>query len=402
MHKLAIVTTHPIQYNAPWFKLLAQQPNLQVKVFYTWSQAVTNSKYDPDFGKVISWDIPLLEGYDYEFIKNIAKDPGSHHFKGINNPTLIDKIAAWGPASILVIGWSYNSHLSCMRHFKGKVQVLFRGDSTLLDERPGFRKLVRRLFLTYVYSFIDIAFYVGTNNKQYFLKHGLKERQLRFATHAIDNNRFYNNEYNEKERYWKQELGIPADAFVLLFAGKLEPKKDPFFMVKLANELNDKNVYTIFVGNGILENSLKEQTKQNKRILFLDFQNQQMMPSVYRLADVYILPSQGPGETWGLALNEAMASGRAVMASNKVGGALDLIQPYKNGFIFNSGDVTAATAFLNKIIDNKELVEQMGKQSKQLIQSFSFKNLVNSISGLINESFPDTEKKVLNVTISNN
>ena len=117
--KLAIVTTHPIQYNAPWFKLLAQHPDVDVKVFYTWEQTLQSAKHDPDFGRVIEWDIPLLDGYEYTFVKNIAASPGSSHFKGIDNPTLNDEIKAWGAESVLVFGWAFKSHLACMKYFKG-------------------------------------------------------------------------------------------------------------------------------------------------------------------------------------------------------------------------------------------------------------------------------------------
>ncbi|HEY8661946.1 MAG TPA: glycosyltransferase family 1 protein, partial [Hanamia sp.] len=85
MKRLAIITTHPIQYNAPWFKLLAERKKLKVMVFYTWSQVEKEGKYDPGFGKNVEWDIPLLDGYEYRFINNISNEPGSHHFNGIDN-----------------------------------------------------------------------------------------------------------------------------------------------------------------------------------------------------------------------------------------------------------------------------------------------------------------------------
>jgi hypothetical protein len=81
--RLAIITTHPIQYYAPLFKQLAQE--VQLKVFYSWG-AHSVAKNDPGFGKTIEWDIPLLDGYQYAFENNVAKDPGSHHFRGIINP----------------------------------------------------------------------------------------------------------------------------------------------------------------------------------------------------------------------------------------------------------------------------------------------------------------------------
>ena len=78
--RLAIINTHPIQYYAPVFKLLHQQPNISVKVFYTYGENSAN-KYDPGFNRNINWDIPLLDGYPYEYIKNAAEDAGTHTFR---------------------------------------------------------------------------------------------------------------------------------------------------------------------------------------------------------------------------------------------------------------------------------------------------------------------------------
>ena len=113
--RLAIITTHPIQYNAPLFKLIQERGNIQVKVFYTWGEAVLKNKFDPGFGQHISWDIPLLDGYDYSFEKNISTNPGSHHFKGIDNPDLIGNITAWNADAVLVYGWCFKSHLKAIR-----------------------------------------------------------------------------------------------------------------------------------------------------------------------------------------------------------------------------------------------------------------------------------------------
>ena len=130
MKKLAIVTTHPIQYDDD-VVVVPGRNNVRIKVFYTWGESVLKNKYDPGFGKNVSWDIPILDGYEYSFIKNVAIDPGSHHFKGINNPTLIKDIENWNADAVLVYGWSFKSHLKAMRYFHGRIPVFFRGDSTM-------------------------------------------------------------------------------------------------------------------------------------------------------------------------------------------------------------------------------------------------------------------------------
>lgn len=134
MKKLAIVTTHPIQYYAPWFRLMSQRNVINLKVFYTWSQAKEKVK-DKTFGQDISWDIPLLKGYEFEFIENISTNPGSHHFRGIICPDLIPAIKKYNPDAILIFGWNFVSHLKVMRYFKNKIPIWFRGDSTLLDDK---------------------------------------------------------------------------------------------------------------------------------------------------------------------------------------------------------------------------------------------------------------------------
>jgi hypothetical protein len=197
--KIAIITTHPIQYYAPLFRLLAQ--HIELKVFYTWGKNSVE-KYDPGFGKRVQWDIPLLEGYVYQFLENTSTEPGSHHFKGIKNPTVINELLDYNPGAILVIGWGYSSHLKVMRYFKGKIPIYFRGDSTLLDNghrgiTNKIKRLARRIFLIWVYSYVDKAFYVGEESKAYFKWALLKESQLVFSPHSIDNTR-YAIEYTER------------------------------------------------------------------------------------------------------------------------------------------------------------------------------------------------------------
>ncbi|MBN9482701.1 MAG: hypothetical protein BGO70_07490 [Bacteroidetes bacterium 43-93] len=381
--RLAIITTHPIQYNAPWFRLLAESGEVTLRVFYTWEQSQSNEKYDPGFGKVISWDIPLLDGYDYTFVKNISTDPGSHHYKGIDNPSLISEIKEWKPDYLLVIGWPFKSHLACMRYFKGKIPVLFRGDSTLLDEQGGYRIILRRAILKYIYSYIDYALYVGSNNKEYFLKHGIREKDLWYVPHAIDNKRFEGkgNEYEELAKNWRKDLGIAETEWVLLFAGKLEDKKNPGFMLQLRDALNDARFRVVIVGNGHLEQQLKSEAANNNRILFLDFQNQNSMPVVYRLGDIFILPSNGPDETWGLALNEAMACERAVIATNKCGGAIDIIKD--NGTIISPGDIMGAVAYIRKVTGSADGLKNAGTRSKEIVADFSFEHICNNILSLL-------------------
>jgi len=385
MRKLAIVTTHPIQYYAPVFQLLQQRGQIAIKVFYTWGDTSVK-KHDPGFGKVIDWDMPLLDGYPFEWVNNTATNPGSHHFKGIVNPDLIAQINAWQPGAVLVFGWAYHSHLKAIRYFKNKLPVYFRGDSTLLDEQTGIRSILKGILLKWIYRHIDHAFYVGTNNKAYFKKYGLKNDQLSFAPHAIDNNRFSVDRMPEALQL-RQDLNINKDEILVLFAGKLEDKKSPLLLLDAFLLLNEPHVHLLFVGDGLLETVLRSEAKEHKRIHFMGFQNQSYMPVVYQACDLFCLPSKGPGETWGLAVNEAMACGKAVLVSDKCGCAINLVTN-ANGIIFKSDDITDLRSALKTLITDKEKLNEYGNQSKILVDTWSFVHIANAIEKIIiNEPF---------------
>jgi glycosyltransferase involved in cell wall biosynthesis len=383
--RLAIVTTHPIQYNAPFFRLLAERKQLDIKVFYTWGVSVLEKKYDPGFGRTIEWDIPLLQGYEYCFTENIAAAPGSHSFKGIDNPGLITEIENWGADAVLIYGWSFNSHLRCMRYFKNKIPVLFRGDSTLLDEQSFFKKKIRSFFLKWVYSHIDYALYAGTNNKKYFSKCGVTDSKLVFAPHAIDNSRFADDaskQYETKALQWRKELRINETDTVFLFAGKLEEKKNPVLLVDAFLQLKQPGVKLVIAGNGPLETALKSKANGSDAIKFIGFQNQSVMPVLYRVSDCVVLPSKGPNETWGLAVNEAMACSRPVIVSNKCGCAIDLIQDGKTGYVFESGNLPGLINKMTAFVQTKNDGIKMGSDAATAIQPWNFFEICKKVEQL--------------------
>lgn len=379
MKKLAIVTTHPIQYYAPLFRLLSRRERIQIKVFYTWKPE--GEQFEPDFGRSIRWDIPLLDGYEYEFVENTSRKPGSNSFSGITNPTLVPAIKSYNPDALLVFGWAYRSHLHAMRYFKGRIPVYFRGDSTLLDARRGVKEVVRRAVLKWVYRYVDKAFYVGEENKRYFQYCGLKEDQLIFAPHAIDNDRFMEDreEYKRVAADLRRDCSIDEQELVVLFVGKFIPKKNPVLLARAFSLLSPeirRSSALVFVGDGALASELTR-TKDEK-VHIKPFQNQSDMPGIYRAADLFCLPSQGPGETWGLAVNEAMACGVPVLVSSRTGCARDLVTD-NTGWLFESGDVNALAARLSQALGSRDVLAQRGKNAREHVARYSFDRICEAM-----------------------
>ncbi len=363
--------------------MLAKEYDLLV--LYTWSQRETVF-YDRSFGKDIQWDIPLLEGYPYEFVKNSSPRPGSHHFWGIVNPSILKRIRQSDPDYLLVYGWNFFTHLLVIKWF-GKKKILFRGDSSILDMGGDLRSRLKQRVLRWVYRSVSCFLYAGENNRRYFKACGVPDRKLLFVPHAVENERFFDTpdgRYAAEASTWRQELGIGEEPVVILFAGKFEAKKDPDLLIRAFLLLDDPSLRLIMVGNGPLESRLKQLAAGHRGIHFLPFQNQSKMPVAYRLGDLFCYPSRGPGETWGLAVNEAMACARPVLASDKVGCAADLVKDGVTGMAFRHGDENDLAQKMKEMARDRAKLKAMGENARKTIGDWSYQKDIESVQRIIN------------------
>ncbi len=375
MQKVVFIISHPIQYYVPLLQGLSNNKDLDIVVLYTWGEN-SIAKFDPGFNRVVEWDMPLLDGYKYEFLTNISADPGTHHFNGINNPDIIKRINELKPDKLVVFGWSFKSHLKVLKTFKGKIPIYFRGDSHLLTETNFIKNILRRIYLTWIYKHIDFAIAVGTQNKLYYKCMGLKDSQILFAPHAIDDKRFLDNTEIDKS------IPFPINNIKFIYVGKFEYRKDLETLIQAKLLLKDLSCSLILVGNGPDEEKLKSIAREDKNIHFIDFVNQAKIPSVYKMADVFVLPSIS--ETWGLGINEAMNSGLAIIASDKVGSAIDLVR--NNGYIFKNGDIKDLSNKMKCLIEDRDLLEDFKKSSIKSIKDWSLSTLIaNFEKALLNK-----------------
>lgn len=375
--KLAIITTHPIQYNAPLFKMLSSRGRIAVKVFYTWGQS-RDKVYDARFGIERNWDVPLLDGYDYEFINSTAKHPDSNRFFSVVNKGLYQRLVNEEFDAVLIYRWSLWSHFLLMQKLGGKPVLLFRGDSHLLQQLSGWKLLLKKCLLRFVYRKVDMAFATGIHSRDYFLFSGLKPQQVLIASHAVDND-FFSTDAPAKEAealQQRRQLGIPDAAVVFLYAGKFYGVKQLHLLINAFKNLPSSQYYLLLVGNGEEEASLKSLAADHPRILFQPFQNQSAMPVVYRTGDVFVLPSKS--ETWGLSINEAMACERPVIVSDKCGCAPDLILQGQTGFVFESGNAEQLRESLLKFSD-RITSQKLGKQAAAYIRQFSLERIAAAI-----------------------
>ena len=420
--RLAIVVSHPTQYYSPWFRHLAARPELELKVFYLWDFGVKETK-DRTFGTSFTWDIPLLDAYTYEFLPNRSRDPGTHHFRGLDNPEASAAVAKWRPDALLLFGYNYATHLRLIvSPVLRRVPMWFRGDSHELCPAGGWKPVVTRELRRVLFRRFDCVLAVGQANAAYFRQSGVSEAKIAFVPHCVDNERFQAAATDAKTQAaaWKRHLGIPESASVLLFAGKFEEKKRPLDLLQafldekqgagdreqetggerderpeignrrselrpLTSDLGPPSAVLLLVGSGPLESTLREAAgaELGKSVFFAPFQNQSQMPKVYAAGDVLVLPSFGRGETWGLAVNEAMNLGLPAIVSSHVGCGPDLILAGKTGWIFNAGDSGDLKATLAEVLADPARLKTMGQRAQTHIANFSYERATESFIAVI-------------------
>jgi glycosyltransferase involved in cell wall biosynthesis len=281
------------------------------------------------------------------------------------NTSLIKIVEEYDPNALLIFGWKHHSHLRVMRYFHSKIPIIFRGDSTILDDGKYFLStFIRYQVLKFVYKKIDLVLSPGKASDLYFKKSGLNSSQIIRAEHAVDVTRFAHLNQNEQSQLASliSGLKISHDETVFVFAGKFIKKKNPILLIEAFLHVLKQgfNVRLLLVGNGIMRDSIKKRLSalpDNKlcKINLLPFQDQNQMKLIYRLASVFVLPSSGPHETWGLSINEALASKTPVIVSDKCGCAYDLVLDGINGHVFRSDDVNDLVSKMIKFCDSKYL-----------------------------------------------
>jgi glycosyltransferase involved in cell wall biosynthesis len=381
---LAIVLSHPTQYYSPWFRHISAQGELKLRVFYLWDFGV-QPRMDVQFGQTVQWDIPLLDGYDSEFVPNDSRDPGTHWFGGLDNPRLVDRVLQAAPDAIMVFGYASRSHLRLLLSPRlARFPMLIRGDSHDLARAPGWRSLMTRWLRRTLFRRFTGALAVGSANAAYFRDSGVDPVRVHLVPHCVDNDRFQ-AAFADTERQaaqWRADLGIPPEAMVILFAGKFEDKKRPLDLLAAFQSLHASastpevgQAILLFVGSGALEPEMRRLAGAavGRQVFFAPFQNQTHMPRVYAACDVMVLPSYGSGETWGLAVNEAMNLARPCIVSTHVGCGPDLVEDGQTGWMFEAGDRAALAHVLERaIVAGPRVRHDMGMRARARLEAFSY------------------------------
>ena len=379
--RLAILASHVIQYQAPLFRMLACQPEIQLSVFFCSDWGAQNY-YDEGFGQEFKWDVPLLEGYRFEFLPNWSIKPNASGFWGRINPRIILQLRRRDFDAIWVHGWARcTDWIAMVAAFTFKVPVLIRGESNLLPTSPSWKSAPRRIVLRNLFRKISGFLAIGRFNAEFYRAYGVPKEKIYMVPYAVDNDFFLSqaDKLANCKGKLKQELGIAPEFSVVLYAGKLIEKKRPLDLLKAFEYVSRiRKAVLVYVGAGSLEPALKQYAEaKHLPVVFAGFRNQTELPKWFAIADVFALPSAD--EPWGLVVNEAMCFSLPVLASDQVGAVGDLVRGGENGFVFSSGDVRSLSQHLDLLLSDPILRARFGEKSREIIEHWSYRENVNGI-----------------------
>lgn len=359
MTRLAVLLTHPVQYYSPWFTHLAQR--LDLHVFYALRQT-PQGQASAGFGVPFSWDLSLLDGYEYTWLENVAPTPGLRRFADCDTPDIGPLLSRGGYDALLIYGWNRKCYWQGLlaAHAQG-IPAIFWLDSQL-GGRQRWWRLTKAIAYRVALPRLGHYAYPGERSRQYLSRYGVPPNRRHYVPHMVDTKRIARAAARARtsgqvsER--REALSTESDAFVILFVGKFIEKKRPRVVLEAVAALRRispghfQRATVWFVGDGPLRSELEAQVHaQGLPVTFLGFVNQLEIPAVYASADLLVLPSNVE-ETWGLVVNEAFAAGVPAVTSDAVGCSPDLITRGLTGWCFPLDDVEALACCLMAAMDH--------------------------------------------------
>ena len=386
---ISIFVSHPTQYHAPIFRELSKNKKLIINVYYFYKHGSVKS-YDDDFKKTFKWDGSLLKCYKYKFIAEQKSN-----IKIINILQSLSKIKKYITNSdvVLVFGWNNFYYLSIIfyTYISSKILILL-AENNLLKKKNFFIKKIKRIIIYIFLKFFDYFLSIGTNNKNYYLYHGVKRKNIYQTFYTVDTN-FFNN-FNSSFAFSKKmnkKFFIKKKNFIFIWVGKFIDRKNPIEVIKAIQFLKNNNFHLFMIGSGPLLDRCHQYIKDHSinNVHVVGFKNQKQLKKFYSISNCLVLSSKY--ETWGLVLNEAMSSGLPCIATKSSGAVQDLIRHGSNGYIYNSGSVEELAMNMLKISNNSNF-KRLKKNSLNTIREFSLQKTAFKIFSALNKIIHEQKK----------
>ena len=372
--------SHPTQFEVPLFRYLAsREPDLQLKAFY-WNTGDCQKISDPELGHPPGWDFSLTDGYEWQVLpRDLTK------FKS----TVMAEILKDGMFDALIVNGygAWQARVAMKEAFRAGMPVLLRSDTTLLYPRSFFKETVKRVLLRRLFSRIAGFLVTGSEARKYILRYGGREDRVFVFPYAVDNEALSRSceAYRPQRAQIRRELGIGLDATVVLAVVKFVQREGGLDLIR-AHEIlatQHPDLVLLMVGDGVDAPSYRAYIESRKipRVILPGYQPYSQLPKFYAIADVFVHPAHF--EPWGVSVNEAMACGLSVIASDLVGASYDLVREKENGYVYPAGDIAALRAALESFLSRRADWHAMSTRSTDIIRSFDYAACASTLRNAI-------------------
>jgi len=245
-------------------------------------------------------------------------------------------------------------------------------ESTSADLRKAYRliEFCKKQFLRRCDAFVV----PGKSSFNYLRDCGIPQELIFTAPNAVDTDLFANRAevIRQTPATYREALRLPQRFF--LYAGRLVREKGIFDLLDAYGALQPelrKNVGLVFVGDGPERSALRERAAATNpgSIHVVGFAQREELAAYYALADVFVFPTHT--DPWGLVVNEAMACGLPIIASQAAGCVVDLVANGRNGRIVSVGNVQELAGAMADLALDTGLRALMGRRSRERIEQFS-------------------------------
>lgn len=252
------------------------------------------------------------------------------------------------------------------------IPVTMESDTQYEPAVAWWRRALKRLVLPPLFRIPRRFLAAGTRQAAYFMRYGVRQDRIRIAQMTVDVRSFM--EQVERHRVEATSVSCRDKPTVFLYVGRLEDYKGVQDLLDAFATLFEEGGQTrlIIVGDGSLRARVEDIAHGHPAIDYLGRLSGEALYFAYACADVFVLPSRV--EPWGLVVNEAMAAGLPVIATDRVGCVDDLVRDGENGRIVPSASRAHLVGAMRSFIRQPETAATMARMSRQIISGWTIED----------------------------
>ena len=276
------------------------------------------------------------------------------------------------PSVAVIAGYAHPAMRAAARVCRrnGTVCILLSDSHHADRRRYRVKEWAKRVWLARHFAAVFTA---GVSSAAYARTIGFAPSQIWRGYDVVDNAFFAERAAAGRARgpALLKALGLPEHVF--LYVGRFSPEKNLDALLDAMAEYRRRAGQAawglLLVGSGPQRGALERRARSSAHVVLSDFKQADELAALYGAAGALILPSTS--EPWGLVVNEAMAAGLPILASSKVGAALDLVFPGINGYIFDPERMTDIVEAMLRLSSQQVDRRAMGLASERIIANYT-------------------------------